>query len=155
MYFPEWLNVQRLPFGLPCVTRWGELHANFAYACEALHFLHRSSKNIVSGSVDGTAKLLPTRHKKVSCFFAGGGQQATYISSQHLQCPICGKKYTSIGNMRVHMTDAHFSYGPYSCIHCSKVSRTKSGLRMHVLRNHRNSKLCVDSSIMSHPSDLM
>jgi len=36
------------------------------------------------------------------------------------------------------MNDAHFSYGPHPCDLCEKVSRTKSGLRMHILRNHRH-----------------
>ncbi|MPC30970.1 Zinc finger protein 536 [Portunus trituberculatus] len=56
----------------------------------------------------------------------------------YLHCPYCGKTYTSIGNLRVHFIDAHLNYGPFPCAMCDKVSRTRSGLRMHIQRHHRN-----------------
>ena len=77
---------------------------------------------------------------KVSCLCAGGEDDAKYhgySTIDPLLCPICHKKYKSVGNVKVHMKDAHFSYGPYHCNMCPAVSRTKSGLRMHILRHHR------------------
>lgn len=66
----------------------------------------------------------------------GQGRASSYMG--YLHCPYCGKTYTSIGNLRVHFIDAHLNYGPFPCAMCDKVSRTRSGLRMHIQRHHRN-----------------
>lgn len=63
------------------------------------------------------------------------GRASSYMGLLH--CPYCGKSYTSIGNLRVHFIDAHLNNGPFQCSMCHKVSRTRSGLRMHIQRHHR------------------
>nr|XP_027207865.1 zinc finger protein 236-like [Penaeus vannamei] len=83
----------------------------------------------------------------VMCTGRTGPMSATYATSSLrvassymglLHCPYCGKTYTSIGNLRVHIKDAHLYFGPFPCAMCDKVSRTQSGLRMHIQRHHRN-----------------
>ena len=75
--------------------------------------------------------------------------EAMRIRIDPLLCLICNKKYTSVGNLRVHLKDVHYSWGPYPCKFCHKVSRTSSGLRMHVRRHHHAQALnntCSDAN---------
>ena len=82
-----------------------------------------------------------------------GRATSSYMDVGVLQCQFCEKTYRTLGNLRVHMNDAHLNCGPYQCSMCDKMSRTKSGLRMHVLRHHRTHHQ-IDSTQSSHLNNI-
>ncbi|XP_069939773.1 protein abrupt isoform X19 [Cherax quadricarinatus] len=54
------------------------------------------------------------------------------------QCPQCGKVFSCVSNVRVHIRDVHGTDGPYICHLCNKLSKSVNGLRVHMHRNHRH-----------------
>ncbi|XP_069186679.1 protein abrupt isoform X18 [Procambarus clarkii] len=54
------------------------------------------------------------------------------------QCPLCGKVFSCVSNVRVHIRDVHGTDGPYICHLCNKLSKSVNGLRVHMHRNHRH-----------------
>ena len=53
-------------------------------------------------------------------------------------CPECGKVFSCVSNVRVHIRDVHGTRGPYVCHLCNKLSKSVNGLRVHMHRNHRH-----------------
>ena len=53
-------------------------------------------------------------------------------------CKVCGKEANK-GHMKEHIEANHIAGLSHSCNICGKVSRSRSGLRLHNRQAHRNS----------------
>lgn len=62
---------------------------------------------------------------------SGGSSNNTTSRSDRSQCPVCGHRFTQVGDMRKHVRTVHERLRPYKCDQCSRSFGENGNLQKH------------------------